>query len=244
MADIVATAGWALPRDAAERFAGEGSVLQRYATRFAGVEVNSSFHRSHRPSTWARWAESVPEQFRFAVKIPKRITHERKLADCADVMKTFLEEVAPLGPKLAVLLVQLPPSLPFASGLADAFFGHLRAMSSAQVACEPRHPSWFEPACDCLLRASGVARVAADPALSPEAAEPGGWRGLDYWRLHGSPAIYRSPYGEDRVGEYARRIVEGRRKDATNWCVFDNTASGAATLDALLLTKQLAGKRG
>jgi uncharacterized protein YecE (DUF72 family) len=226
-----------------DQFGGTGSALERYATRFDGVEVNSSFHRSHRSSTWARWADSVSKDFRFAVKIPKRVTHERKLAECSGDLDTFIAEVAPLGSKLAILLVQLPPSLQFRPDLAEAFFGDLRAKTPVNIVCEPRHVSWFEPAADRLMQTCRIARAAADPSLSEEAARPGGWRGLDYWRLHGSPQIYRSPYGEERVRDYARRIVSERRPGADAWCVFDNTASGAAACDAIALSNILAGAK-
>ena len=70
------------------------------------------------------------------------------------------------------------------------------------------------------------------PALVPAAAEPGGWRGLAYYRLHGSPATYRSSYDDGRLEAYARRLAGGT---APAWCIFDNTASSAATSDALKL---------
>jgi uncharacterized protein YecE (DUF72 family) len=66
----IGTAGWAIPRQCAEHFPRDGSGLERYAARFTAVEINSTFHRSHKPHTFARWAEAVPEGFRFAVKMP------------------------------------------------------------------------------------------------------------------------------------------------------------------------------
>ena len=203
---VIGTAGWSVPARDAEHFGGEGTALQRYAARFPGVEINSSFHRPHRASTWARWAESVPASFRFAVKMPKAISHERRLAGCADLVAAFLDEVGPLGDKLGVLLLQLPPKLAFDAKLAEAFLEPLAAQAGARLACEPRHPSWFEAPAGGLLGRLGVARVAADPAVAPAAARPGGWRGLSYWRLHGSPAMYRSSYDEARLDAYARLI--------------------------------------
>jgi uncharacterized protein YecE (DUF72 family) len=234
---VVGTAGWSVPRSEAAHFPAEGSALQRYAARFAGVEINSSFHRPHRPSTWQKWAESVPAGFRFAAKVPKTITHERKLADCADLSAAFLSEVAGLGDKLAVLLVQLPPKLAFDAALAERFFGAFAAPATARLVCEPRHPSWFEAEADALLDRLRVARVAADPALSPAAALPGGWRGLAYWRLHGSPAMYRSSYEGARLDGYADAIRREGGSEA--WCMFDNTASSAATGNALDLMARL-----
>jgi uncharacterized protein YecE (DUF72 family) len=235
---VIGTAGWSISK-AADAFGAGDSTLMRYATRFAGVEVNSSFHRPHRPTTWTRWAESVPADFRFAVKLPKTITHERKLAGCADLVARFLEETQGLGSKLAVLLVQLPPKLAFAAGPAEDFLADLARRSAARLACEPRHPSWFEAGADGLLDRLGVARVAADPAVVPDAAQPGGWRGLAYWRLHGSPRIYRSAYAEGQLDAYAGAIRAelGAGRDA--WCMFDNTASSAAIGNALALFSRL-----
>lgn len=236
---VIGTAGWSIPSKEAARFGGGGTALARYATRFAGVEINSSFHRAHRAATWARWAASVPPAFRFAVKLPKTITHQRKLVDCADLVAGFAHEVSGLGDKLAVVLVQLPPKLGFEAALAEALFAQLAALIPVQLACEPRHPSWFGEESDALLDRLRVARVAADPAITPAAARPGGWRGFSYWRLHGSPAMYRSSYDDGRLDGYAKRIQAEREHARGVWCMFDNTASAAATGDALTLTTRL-----
>jgi len=229
----IGTAGWAIPRDVAAAFPPEGSSLERYAAHFPAAEINSSFHRPHRQSTWQRWRDSVPEGFRFSVKLPKAITHERKLVASEDLLDGFASQARELGDKLGVVLVQLPPKLGFEAETAASFFEALAARCPAAIACEPRHPSWFEDEADALLVERSVARVAADPALSPAAARPGGWRGLSYWRLHGSPRMYRSSYA-DRIDAYAERL----REDAAEreaWCIFDNTASSAAASDALAL---------
>ena len=234
----IGTAGWAIPRAVADAFPAEGSGLARYAARFGAAEINSSFHRPHRPATYARWAESVPDDFRFSAKLPRPITHERRLADIAAPLDAFLREVAALGPKLAVLLVQLPPSLTFEPEVAARFLDTLRGQADAllpapiRLACEPRHPTWFSDEADRLLADHRVARVAADPARVPEAAEPGGWPGLTYHRLHGSPVIYRSAYGPDYLDALAARLAA---RTAETWCIFDNTASGAAAANALAL---------
>ena len=231
----IGTAGWSVPRTVAERFPAEGSALERYAARFPVAEINSSFHRPHRLSTWERWRDSTPGHFRFSVKVPKTITHERKLSECDEPLAAFLEQAHVLGDKLAVLLVQLPPKLEFASALVEAFFADLAARSAAALACEPRDASWFTGEADTLLRALGVARVAADPAVEPAAAIPGGWGGLAYWRLHGSPVMYRSSYA-DRIASYAAAM---RQAPGEAWCIFDNTASSAAASDALALGEAL-----
>jgi uncharacterized protein YecE (DUF72 family) len=229
----VGTAGWRLAR-IDPGAGGEGSHLERYARLFSCVEINSSFYRPHRPATYARWAASVPATFRFSLKIPKEITHVRRLVDAGDMLERFLDESASLAEKRAVLLVQLPPSFAYDAAVADAFFVALRDRYDGYVVCEPRHPTWFTPDVDRRLQELRIARVAADPAPAPEAAAPGGWSGFAYVRLHGSPRTYYSAYEGAALDEYARRL---RTSSAPSWCIFDNTAFGEATPNALELQR-------
>ena len=232
----VGTAGWGIPREVAEHFPSDGSGLSRYASLFSVAEINSSFHRAHQLSTWQRWHDAVPDAFRFSVKVPKLITHTHKLIDVAELLDDFVAQAGVLGDKLAILLVQLPPKLEFDHATARRFFEQLAERSDAAIACEPRHPSWFTPAADALLEQFRVARVAADPAICDVAAVPGGWAGLAYWRLHGSPVIYRSSY-RDRIADYASKLQAGPADDV--WCIFDNTAASAGAGDAVAMLKQL-----
>ena len=232
----IGTAGWSIPRAIAERFPVGGSGLERYAARFDCAEINSTFYRPHRRSTWERWRDSVPAGFRFSVKLPKAITHERKLVDPATELAQFVEQVAILGERLGAVLVQLPPKLSFDADLATRFFAELRTILPTAIACEPRHASLFDPAANALLHGLGVARVAADPAIVPAAAVPGGSPALAYWRLHGSPQIYRSSYPPEAIGDYAKAMQQAPREP---WCIFDNTASSAATGNALALAEAL-----
>lgn len=226
----IGTAGWAVPRDIADRFESDGSALSRYSGRLQAVEINTSFHRPHRRTTYARWAASVPDEFRFAVKLPKTISHALRLRNCSEPLERFLGEISGLGPKLGPVLVQLPPSLPFEASAADAFFNDLRSRHGGAVACEPRHPTWFEDTAERLLIAWKVARVAADPARYPQAADPGGWPGLVYFRLHGSPRTYYSSYEPTYLANLAEKLAA---MPVETWCIFDNTASGAAGVNAL-----------
>jgi uncharacterized protein YecE (DUF72 family) len=241
---FVGCAGWTLPAPVQPAFPAEGSHLQRYAARFGAVEINSSFHRPHRPSTYARWADSVPAGFRFCAKLPKTVTHGLRLRDADDALAAFLAEAGGLGPKLACLLVQLPPSLAFDGGVAERFFTSLRAATPVAAVCEPRHETWFTPEADALLDAWRIARVAADPARVPAAAEPGGWRGLAYYRLHGSPRTYYSSYTDAYLDALASRIRRDVDAGREAWCIFDNTAAGEATPNALDLLARLEGETG
>jgi uncharacterized protein YecE (DUF72 family) len=225
----IGTAGWSVPSFAKGEFGLVGSQLQRYSACFSCVEINSSFYRPHRRETYARWAATVPDGFRFAVKMFRGTTHERRLRDVHALLKAFFEQVGALGPALGPVLIQLPPSLKFDPVLANAFLGDLRELFAGEVMFEPRHPTWFDGVADERLLVHRVGRVAADPTSAPEAASPGGWKGTRYWRLHGSPRMYHTPYGEDRLRTFAEKL------SPNDWCIFDNTASGAALPDALLL---------
>jgi uncharacterized protein YecE (DUF72 family) len=236
----VGTAGWKIAGPVRERFGGDGTHLERYARVFSCAEINSSFYRPHRPSTYARWAASVPDDFRFALKVPKEITHKRRLVDALEPLEQFLSETASLGAKRAVLLVQLPPSFAYDAGVVAAFFGATRERYDGVLACEPRHATWFTGQADALLRDVRVARVAADPALVPAAAEPGGWNGFAYYRLHGSPRTYYSAYDDERLRDTARLLRAGT---VPAWCIFDNTAMDAAAGNALTLTELLGEAR-
>ena len=244
----IGTAGWSVPRASAGALGGDGSHLERYAGVLNATEINSSFHRSHRPELYARWADQTPPGFRFAVKLPRSITHDLKLRAARAPLKRFRDEVAGLGSRLAVLLVQLPPSLAFELRPARTFFSLMAELFEAAAVCEPRHASWLEPRADQLLVDAKVGRVAADPARWPAAARPGGWLGpsgdgagaVVYHRWHGSPRTYWSSYSDGWLQARAAELLcwpPGTER----WCQFDNTASGAATANAMRLRELLNG---
>jgi uncharacterized protein YecE (DUF72 family) len=236
----IGTAGWSIPREAAGSFAGEGRHLERYARVLNCAEINSSFHRSHTANVYQRWAAQTPPSFRFSVKVPRSITHEGRLRRAREPLQRFLDQASGLGDRLAVLLVQLPPSLAFETRPVRTFFSVLAELFDGSVVCEPRHPSWFTPTADASMAALKVSRVAADPARWPEASRPGGWisaqrdgRGaVLYHRWHGSPRMYWSRYTHQWLTERAEELRQ-RPAKADCWCIFDNTAGGGAMSNAL-----------
>ena len=234
----IGTAAWALPRTVRDAFPPGASNLERYAAQFNAVEINTSFYRPHKRATYARWAASVPEHFRFAVKLPKAISHEARLEGCAPLLERFAEESGGLGARRGPLLLQLPPKFAFDAAVAEAFFAEFEAIVGGALVCEPRHPSWCDEAADALLARHRIARVAADPAPVSAAALPGGWRGLAYFRLHGSPRPYWSSYEADALAAWHAKCAT----EAEAWIIFDNTGSGAAAGDALALQKLEAGE--
>jgi uncharacterized protein YecE (DUF72 family) len=236
---FIGSAGWSIPRNHAEDFPGEGSHLRRYGRRFNCAEINSCFHREHKPETYAKWAAAVAEDFRFSVKAPKTITHTGRLSTGArEKLEGFLRQTSHLGNKRGPVLLQIPPSLHFNPVDVGAFFDMFRRMYEGAAALEPRHESWFTAEASEVLCEFGIARVAADPAIVAEAADPAGARELVYFRLHGSPVRYRSAYSDGYLERLAGRMPE-LAAEAAVWCIFDNTAAGAATGNAMKLAELL-----
>jgi len=228
---FIGTAGWTIPAPYKSAFPGEGSHLQRYASRLNCVEINSSFYRPHKRATYEKWAASVPKDFRFSVKVPRTITQNHRLERYGNKLDDFLREVAGLGDRLGVLLAQLPPSLVYDADVAKTFFRDL-AQANVAIACEPRHASWFTPDCEKVLKRLNVVRVAADPPRAPNDGIPGGDTRMAYFRLHGSPKIYYSEYSDTQLAQLAQKL---RPKD---WCIFDNTAVFHALGNALTLQRE------
>jgi len=228
---FIGTAGWSVPRGSARHFAGEGSHLQRYARRLNCVEINSSFYRSHAVETYRRWASSVPPTFKFAVKIPRAISHDARLRRARVPLRSFLGEIKGLGTRLGPLLLQLPPSFAFDTKVTRRFCSLLRELHRGHVVIEPRHVSWFSAKATDLLNVYRFSRVAADPAPISEGATAGRtYNALRYYRLHGSPRMYWSNYSRAYLRDLAA-VVEGLKP--TVWIIFDNTAAGYATANAL-----------
>jgi len=232
----IGTAGWSVPRPLADDFPGPGTHLERYARTLPCTEINTTFYRPPMETTWLRWAASVPTDFRFSVKAPKTITHAG-LKPTPQVLQTFLAAASLLGKKLGPLLFQLPPKQAFEPVAAEAFLTSLRNLYAGPVALEPRHPSWFSPSVTTLLTSLQIARVAADPARVPEAADPIASPALAYFRLHGSPRIYYSSYIPEYLDQLRKQIRSCSRQSAEVWVIFDNTASGAAAANALDLAR-------
>ena len=234
----VGCAGWNIPRESAGAFASEGTHLQRYARTFNCCEINSSFYRPHKYSTWERWAASVPENFRFSVKVPRTITHDDALKCAPETLAVFLKQIGFLGHKLGPILVQLPPQSHFDEPIATRFFMLLRAQHKGDVVLEARHETWFSTRADELLKQFKITGAAADPACVPLASEPSGYEGFVYFRLHGSPRHYYSAYSGEFLEALAGRLVKFAQQ-ARVWCIFDNTAHGFATPNALELSAQI-----
>ena len=247
----IGVAGWALPgpsyepgpgfapRIPRERLGETGSHLERYARVYPAVEINSTFYRPHRASTFARWATSVPPDFRFSVKLAREITHQLRLAAALPSLSRSLAPVRALADALGPLLIQLPPSLSFDARQAAAFFRALRAHYEGPAVVEARHASRFDAPASRRLLTHDLHRIIADPASVP--IQPGPEDRLVYHRLHGSPRAYYSGYSPVFLGDLAAKMATLRAR-AEVWCIFDNTAAGYALGDALSLIDRLSAR--
>jgi uncharacterized protein YecE (DUF72 family) len=243
---MVGVAGWNLPSTVRGEFSCEGSHLQRYASKLNAAEINSTFYQTHTFDTFKKWALSVPKDFQFSVKLSKGISHDRSLDLEIDgglnLLDSFLRQSQGLGKKFSCLLVQLPPGLEFNKIVARNFFHVLRELYGGRVAIEPRHFSWFTTEVEILLREYSVTRILADPVLFRSGCEPGGDLGMVYLRLHGSPRRYSSSYSAKLLSSLSDRLnIAGNSCDQV-WCIFANTASGAAVRNALKLSQMMTNR--
>jgi uncharacterized protein YecE (DUF72 family) len=198
MTCYIGTAGWSVPNSMRELFPQTGSHLQRYSSVFNAVEVNTSFYKDHLPKTYERWAQTVPEDFRFSVKLSKYFTHERCLNVSEADLILVLDSIFHLGDKLGALLVQLPPSLTLEAKTA---------------------PEGLQ-----MMKRYHLSKVFADPAPCPLPDQEALSSSPSYYRLHGSPEIYRSAYDLPFVSSISEEIKS--HPGSAAWCIFDNTTFG------------------
>ena len=228
----IGLAGWS---EAVSRyrssFPADGSGLTRYSGTFDFVEVNVTFYRAVRETTFASWAEQTPADFRFSVKLNRSVTHAARLSANAR-LEEALQPMAALGDKLAALLIQLPPTLDFDPARAEAFLTRLRGLYAGTVAWEPRHPGWASADAESLLAAHQVTPVLTEIPTPHTPHAPGG----DYVRLHGTPRRYRSSYPTDQLRALAAWITEGT---SPAYVVFDNTAGPAGVANGRELQELL-----
>jgi uncharacterized protein YecE (DUF72 family) len=234
----IGVAGWSIPSTQPHLVPTDGTHLQRYARTLNAVELNRTFYALPRASTIRKWVECVPEDFRFSLKLSKTITHELKFHQAIPALTEFIAMAQEFREQLGPVLVQTPPSLEADDHVLD-FLERFRELFDHPIVMEPRHPSWIDGRVDERLKELQIARVAADPAKVPALARPGGDRSMAYFRLHGSPRIYRSAYTDEMLGEWADGIQDAMNTSGKVWVIFDNTARDAAFPNALRMRELL-----
>lgn len=228
--NYIGTAAWTIPKNELESFPQEGTHLERYSKVFNAVEINTSFYKDHLPKSYAKWAAVTPEEFRFSVKLNQRFTHtcdEISMIELSD----NLEVIAHLEEKWRVLLVQFPAGKNFNEERMSKMYKIIRKRFDGIVAVEPRNLTWTAKESLALMNEYNITKVLADPEKCP-----GIYMGEEkYYRLHGSPEIYRSNYTDEYLDDLHQEL---NAQPSECWCIFDNTTFGHATSNALTLTKK------
>ncbi|ACL04506.1 protein of unknown function DUF72 [Desulfatibacillum aliphaticivorans] len=208
--------------------------LPHYCTLFNTVEVNATFYRTIKDSTYEKWRETTPEGFTWAVKASRYITHVKRLKTPEETVPRFLESASILNEKLGPILLQLPPTLAYEKEVARDFFQFLP--KGFRFTLETRHDSWLDDGLFALLEVHNIAWCVSDTA-GKHACVEAATADFVYLRLHGSQEIYMSSYTDEELEHWAE-LVAGWNRDA--YIYFDNTMTDAAARNALRL-KELMG---
>lgn len=207
--------------------------LQFYSKNFMTVEINVTFYRDVRVSTFQQWYSKVNEDFIFSLKMSRGITHFKKLKIDKATIDRFIERVSLIKEKLGVILIQLPPSLKFDESLINEFFQLLDKKYS--YAIEVRNKTFIDDNFFIILQKENIAFCIADsagryPYYEAITAD------FIYIRFHGSQRLYASEYTEEELLEWAKKIKNWNR---LSYIYFDNDYMGYAVKNALRLKKLL-----
>lgn len=241
----IATSGWSYTHWAKGRFYPKGlkpgEWLAFFAQHFSTVEVNASFYRLPNPEMIARWSRVTGSRFRFSVKLWRRITHEKRLANCKQELRDFLEVVGPLGSKRGPLLVQLPPSLKKDVGRLDAFLDDLKSAAGRarwKIAVEFRNPDWLCKEVSDLLDRHRAALCLADLPRC-RITEPND-ASFVYVRRHGPGGGYRGRYSPRHIAADADHIRDWLRAGKSVFVYYNNDIDGHAVDNAQQLIEAVA----
>ncbi len=211
--------------------------LQHYATRFNTVEVNATFYRLLKESTVEGWGEKTPDDFSFAVKGSRYITHTKKLKPDPDSVARQRDNMAPIKEKTAAVIWQLPGSLNSDPERLENFGSQLKDWPGVDHALEFRDESWFTRETADLLNKLNLGNCISDAGKWPRWDEVTG--SLAYFRLHGKPETYQSKYSDEELENWAGWFRELLDHGRTVYVYFDNTDDGAAVENALKLQEMM-----
>jgi uncharacterized protein YecE (DUF72 family) len=212
---LIGTQGWSHPAWIGPFYPSgtrPADLLELYARAFATVEVDATFYAAPPEPIVASWRDRVPGSFRFALKVPQEITHERRLRDADEALAHFLERVAPLGERLGVLLFQMPPDWEPTFATREALERFLVSLPGGyRWAIEFRDPRWLEPVTLDRLRAQGVALAcAAGRWIRPD-------RVLEVLAEPTAPFAYVRWMGPDRRLTDFSRVQVDREEELEAW---------------------------
>ena len=234
----VGTSGWHYDHWRGKFYPGELSKpkwLQFYAQSFSTVELNNSFYHLPSEKAFVNWRDSAPENFAFAVKVSRLITHLKKLKNVEEPFQNFLSRAKLLGNALGPLLYQLPPNLHRDDYRLEAFISLLPG--DLNHVFEFRHESWFHREVFNLLRRHNIGFCVYD---MPDFTTPiETTADFAYIRFHGSLSLYGGCYSDEELGDWARKILGLSKEIAAVFVYFNNDAEGFAVRNALTLRQML-----
>ena len=206
-------------------------MLPFYAERFSTTEINYTFHRIPSAKTIDNWKQLTPAKFRFALKVPQKITHFAKLRDCADSLEYFCKVISGLGERLGPVLFQLPPNF---KKDADVLSSFLRELPSMRAAFEFRHESWFDDEIFEMLKKQNIALCIADTEklATPKMAT------ADYGYLR----LRREDYGKIDIERWANFVREHSKDWKDVFVYFKHEESGIGPKLAAEMVKILESK--
>lgn len=235
----IGTSGWNYKswRDSFYGNTPQKQWLRFCAERFTAIEVNGTFYRLQEKSTFKKWRDETPEDFLFAIKGHRYVTHNKKLLDVEEPVIRCRDSASPLGERLAAVVWQLPAAFKKNIVRLENFLQTLHHWKSTRHAIEFRHKSWFDnEVADCLTK-HAVAVCMSDAPDWPM------WdrvtTDLVYIRLHGHTRKYASSYSKLALKRWVNRTQRWLQENRDVHVYFDNDAEGAAPRNALTLLEML-----
>jgi uncharacterized protein YecE (DUF72 family) len=216
--------------------------LRYCGERFTALEINGTFYHQPKPETFAKWHDSVPANFRFAVKAHRFLTHNKKLRPPRESIERQRDQAAPLGKKLAAVLWQMPSNLAKDLERLEAFAHQLKAWPHVAHALEFRHSSWFDEEAATLMRRLHLSVCQSDAGKWPIWDEV--TSDVVYVRLHGKPFTYASNYEDDVLRKWAEKALRWRDEGRDVHVYFDNDADGHAPVNAARLIELIERRSG
>jgi uncharacterized protein YecE (DUF72 family) len=245
---LVGTSGWTYPSWKGMFYPKDlpgNRFLEFYTTRFPTTEINSSFYRLPKPSTYEKWAAKAPGGFIFSVKVSRLITHSKRLEGVDEMWHMFLKSTHALGTHLGPILFQFPATFPRNHARLNEFLKMVRmdtlGIDRLRLVFEFRHESWFSNNVYRLLSRHGAALCIADSAEYPRrdviTAD------FVYVRFHGRTRLFTSNYVRTELANEAKKFSRFMREGYDVYIYFNNDAEGHAVANALTLTTMMRGHR-
>jgi uncharacterized protein YecE (DUF72 family) len=232
----IGTSGWCYDSWAGNFYPGglnKNKWLEYYCQYFNTVEINSSFYHLPKKETFNNWALQTPDNFVFAIKASRYITHIKRLVDCLEPFKKLLDLALGLGSKLGLFLFQLPPNLKKNIIKLEDFLKIIP--KNLRYVFEFRNESWFCDEVYNLLNEFGAGiTISSSPGFPYHEIITGNFC---YIRMHGSAQLYSSSYSEKELQKFSAIIRQNLRKNINTYVYFNNDAFGYAIENAKMLIK-------